>query len=71
MSDLGLDVKVRGIADLRQALSSIPAKLRVAATPSTADLFDITALTPAATEDIGSLNGGSVAHGYFKSLTVS
>lgn len=43
----------------------------VAATPSTADLFDITALTPAAVEDIGSLNGGSVAFGYFRGLGVT
>ena len=42
-----------------------------AATPSTADLFDITALTPAAAEEIGSLNAASVAHGYFRALGVT
>lgn len=43
----------------------------VAATPNLTDLFDITALSAAAVEDIGSLNAASVAYGSFKSLTVS
>lgn len=53
-SDTGLTLSVAGVA----------------ATPVTTDLFDITALTPAALEEVGSLNGASVAYGSFKSLDI-
>lgn len=53
-SDTGLTLSVAGVA----------------ATPVTTDLFDITALTPAALEEVGSLNGASVAYGAFKALDI-
>lgn len=41
-----------------------------AATPNTTDLFDITALTPVATEDIGSSAGATGAYGSFAGFAV-
>lgn len=43
----------------------------IAATPNTNDLADITALTPAAIEDIGSAQGSNTAYGAFKALALA